>query len=162
MRQFRSAVVAGTFWPIHRGHRALIQKAFQIADDVFVGLTSDSMTRSKELSSKIPSYGERKKKLISFLQQQGYLDRAHIFRIEDEYGFAADFPNLEAIVVTRETLHNARKINRRRVSREMKPLAVVIQEMLLAEDGRPISSTRIRRGEIDSDGRIVRDPSRSP
>ncbi len=161
MAQFRSIVVAGTFWPIHKGHRAIMERAFNLASEVFIGLTSDSMTRSKELSESIPPYGERKRRLIAYLAERGYLQRAHIFRIEDEYGFAADFPSLEAIVVTPETLGNAQKINRRRVSRGMKPLELVVQEMVLAENGKPISSTRIRRGEIDPEGRVLTGPGQS-
>ena len=36
----------------------------------------------------------------------------------------------------------------------MKPLDIVMVEMVPADDGRPISSRRIRSGEIDTEGRL--------
>jgi len=36
------------------------------------------------------------------------------------------------------------------------PLELVVVELVKAEDGRPISSTRIREGEIDTDGRLLK------
>ena len=36
-------------------------------------------------------------------------------------------------------------------------MALVTIEWVSAEDGRPISSTRIRRGEVDTEGRLRED-----
>ncbi len=150
----RTLTVAGTFWPLHRGHKHLIDAAFQDGLEVFIGLTSDRMIKKIKDLSGIPAYGTRKKNLFSYLSEKGYDDRAHVFRIEDEYGFAADFPNLQAITVTEETLPNAKKINQRRKQRSMAPLDILEVDLVKAEDGKPISSSRIREGEIDPEGRI--------
>jgi pantetheine-phosphate adenylyltransferase len=39
----------------------------------------------------------------------------------------------------------------------MKPLDIITIDMVLADDGKPISSTRIREGEIDVAGTVLRD-----
>ncbi len=155
MWRYERIAVAGTFWPLHKGHKALLRKAFSDGGEVFVGLTSDDMVRRTKPGEDIPTYGIRKSNLLRYFQDAGCADRAHVFRIEDEYGFAADFANLQAIVVTKLTAQNAHKINVRRVARGMKPLDIVMVEIINAEDGRPISSTRIRRGEIDEEGKVL-------
>ena len=44
--------------------------------------------------------------------------------------------------------------NAQREAKGFPPLEVVTIDYVMAEDGRPISSTRIREGEIDSEGRL--------
>jgi phosphopantetheine adenylyltransferase len=38
----------------------------------------------------------------------------------------------------------------------MKPLEVVVCPLVVAEDGLPVSTTRIMNGEITPDGKVVR------
>jgi len=151
----RTLTLGGTFWPFHRGHRALIEAGFTDGLEVFIGLASDQMVSKRKPGLEIPRYGKRKRAILDYLEERGYADRAHVFRIEDEYGFAADFPNLQAIAVTEETVPNANKINERRKARGMKPLDLVLVDLVPANDGKPISSSRVRSGEIDIEGRLV-------
>ncbi|GBC75530.1 hypothetical protein HRbin06_00848 [archaeon HR06] len=60
---------------------------------------------------------------------------------------------MEAIVVSEETKERAKYLNKLRRERGLKPLKIVVVEMVKAEDGLRISSSRIRRGEIDEEGR---------
>lgn len=45
------SAVAGTFSVLHDGHRALIAKAFEVGDEVLVGITSDAMAASVRAST---------------------------------------------------------------------------------------------------------------
>ena len=75
-----------------------------------------------------------------------------LFSLDDPYGTTIYDEDIEAIVVSEETEPTAVKINEIRVSKGMKPLDIVVVSFVLAYDGTPISSTRIRRGEINQNG----------
>jgi pantetheine-phosphate adenylyltransferase len=47
------------------------------------------------------------------------------------------------------------EINNKRVLKGKKPLKILKISFVLAEDGKPISSTRINRKEIDENGNLL-------
>ena len=63
---------------------------------------------------------------------------------------------IEAIIVSGDTIAGARGINLIREDYGMKPLEIVQIGMVLASDRAPISSTRIRAKEIDTNGKILK------
>lgn len=130
------------------GHRALLSRAFEAGEFVLIGLTSDEM-----LKKEAESYDERKKALENFLSKfgRGY----EIVKLQDAFGPAISDSQLEAVVVSEETKHRAIEINQMRKKKNLKPLEVIVVPFVLAGDGKPISSTRIRRGEIDREGRLL-------
>ena len=80
-----------------------------------------------------------------------------IARLQEHYGPTVDDESIDAIVVSPETEATARKINQIRKDKGMKSLDIITISMVLAQDGKPISSTRIRRGEIDPHGKVIKD-----
>jgi pantetheine-phosphate adenylyltransferase len=58
-------------------------------------------------------------------------------------------------VVSKETEKTAVKINEVRFQNNFKLLDIIVIEWVLASDGIPISSTRIRKGEIDTVGKTL-------
>ncbi|MDP3066377.1 MAG: phosphopantetheine adenylyltransferase [Methanobacteriaceae archaeon] len=148
-KKYQKVAVGGTFDKFHQGHRILLEKAFQMGEEVLVGVTSDEFGGQK---GEIEPCNVRMSNLNALLSDKsGYL----IARLEEPYGPTVDDETMDAIVVSPETEATAREINKIRQEKGMKPLNVVIIGMVLAEDGRPISSTRIRKGEIEPDGTVV-------
>ena len=43
-----------------------------------------------------------------------------------------------------------------REKKELSPLKIILIDTIVADDGRPISSTRIKLGEVDNEGRDVK------
>jgi pantetheine-phosphate adenylyltransferase len=148
--------VGGTFQYFHDGHAKLIKKAFEIAGDgkVHIGLSSDDMVSK---SHSVDNYKKRRNQLIQFIKKMGFLDdRYEITKLNDPYGPTLE-EDFDYIIVSPETYPVAPKINRIREEKGKKPLEIVYVEYVLAEDGIPISSTRIAEGEIDRHGKLKKD-----
>jgi len=148
--------IGGTFDIIHKGHELLISKAFEIASEngtVFIGITSDNLIKNKKETR---SFNSRKKSVKEYLEKKETLNKVIIKKIIDKFGPTVD-EDFDAIVVSPETVKTAEKINKIRKNKGKKPIKIVKIPFILADDGKPISSTRIRTGEIDINGHIIAD-----
>lgn len=155
-RKFSTVLVGGTFDEFHKGHRALIMKAFEVGERVIIGLSSDQLARELRKNHEIATYEARLRELRSFLRGQGVFDRAKVVPLDTPFGITLSTTIAEALVVSKETESVGITINRKREASGLKPLALVVIDMIPAEDTVPISSTRIRHGEIDREGHLVR------
>lgn len=156
--RFRKIAVGGTFDYLHDGHKAILAKAFELGERVLVGICSDEMELVKD-SAGVQPLEIRRRLLEGFLRSRGWLKRAEIQVISDPFGPAASDTELQAIVVSPETRPRAVELNRLRASRGLSPLEIVEIQFVLAGDGTPISSAKIRYGEMDTSGKVLR-PSR--
>ena len=147
--------IGGTFDTLHKGHELLINKAFQTAGkqgSVFIGITTGKIPKKK---GNIKSFEERKKTIEQYLLKKGCINRVTIQPIKDKYGPSIK-DEFDAIVISPETKSTAEEINDKRRRNMKKPLKIVQVPFVLANDGTPISSSRIRKKEIDENGRILK------
>jgi pantetheine-phosphate adenylyltransferase len=147
--------VGGTFDKLHKGHKTLIKKAFELAGEkgnVFIGVTTDDFAKDKK---NVKSLNERVKNIQKYLKKEGHHNKYTIKSISDKFGpsIHGDF---DAIIVSSETIKTAKEINNKRTKIGKKPLEIVEIKPVLAEDGLHISSTRIRNNEIDENGKIIK------
>ncbi len=145
---------SGTFNVLHKGHKYLIDKAFQIAGKngtVFIGVTEGRMLQEKKFSRPLD---KRVDAIQEYLLTKGYDKHAVIKVIYDKYGPAIN-EEYDAIIVSSETIKNAEGINKKRIENNKKPLKIVKIPHVLAEDNKPISSTRIINKEIDENGKVL-------
>lgn len=148
--------LGGTFYPFHKGHKELIRKAFQIAGPagtVFIGITSSQMTQKK---GKLASYAHRKKIIEKFLKQENALKQTTIQQLTNKFGPTLQ-DDFDAIVVSPETKPTAEEINKKRRQKGKNPLQIITIPFVPSEDGKPISSTRIRKKEIDENGQLIQE-----
>nr|MDO8135373.1 hypothetical protein [Candidatus Njordarchaeum guaymaensis] len=94
--------------------------------------------------------------LKSFLSKIVALDRVTIVPLEDPYGPTIVNEEISAIVVSPETLNTAIEINRIRTNNGMNQLRIYVVDFVLAEDGKPVSSSRISQGVINKEGKLLR------
>lgn len=150
--------LGGTFDPIHDGHRALFERAFELGD-VAVGLTTDELAaaiRADQPDRPINPYRTRRENLAAALADfaSTYDRGVTIEPLTEPTGIASVRPSFEYIVVSPETRDTAVRINEHREENGLSPLQIEVVDHVRAADGGIISSTRILRGEIDEHGRL--------
>ncbi|ELY81051.1 phosphopantetheine adenylyltransferase [Natrinema gari] len=150
--------VAGTFGPLHDGHRTLFEHALRFGTDgVVVALTSDELAvETRHEPRPVPPLAERTRAVTETLCELDAWDRdVELHVLETEYGIATDEPSIDALVVSPETATELEAINDRRRERGFAPVSGIVAPYVYADDGERISSTRIVNGEIDEHGRTV-------
>ena len=154
MTRFKLVALGGTFDIIHRGHLELLKGAFSISSKVIIGLTSDEFARKK---GKDPehNYSQRSRTLEDVIKENFPNSQYGISKLENDFGPAVLEKEVQALVVSDETAHKGAELNRLRAQRNSPPVEVIVIPLTLAKDGTRISTTRIKKSEIDSDGNIL-------
>lgn len=153
MHKFDLVAMGGTFDVIHKGHITLLKQAFEISSKVIIGLTSDDLAikRGKEPNNNYRIRFENLEKII----KNNFPNSAYqISKLDNDFGPAVLEENVQALVVSEETSDQGAKLNQLRNERNLPPVKVIVVPMELAEDGKRISSTRIKNSEIDSEGHL--------
>lgn len=146
------AVLGGSFSILHRGHRALIQRAFEVGDSVILGLTTDEYVRKHKIY-RVSSYAKREQALKKFMDS---FNKPYVIKpLENREGGLTSSPDMDILIVSQETAGNIGGINKIRQQNGLKPLAINVVPLVLAEDLFPISSTRINRKEIRKNGNRI-------
>jgi pantetheine-phosphate adenylyltransferase len=156
MKKFRKVAVGGTFDELHRGHKTLLTEAFEIGKCVVIGLCSDELVLKLGKPHLTASFEEREQGLKNWLVDLGLAERAEIVPLLDAFGSSVNDPEIEALVVSLETRPTAEKINERRKKAGLPALEIVSINMVPSQNCGPISTTRIRRGEMDREGRLLK------
>ena len=154
MSKFKLVALGGTFDLIHRGHIELLRKGFSISSKVIIGLASDELAKKKgkELLHK---YLQRYTALEDVIRKNFPNADYEISKLENDFGPAVLEKEVEALIVSEETAFRGEELNRLRKQRKSPPIEVVVVPLVLAKDGKHISTTRIRNSEIDKDGNIL-------
>jgi len=144
----------GTFDHLHRGHESLLKKSFEVGREVVIGVTSDEFV-AREGKKPDFNYTSRVRELENYLRRNFPGRKYFITKLYDNFGPGIAAEDVEAIVVSPETVNKVPIANQLRSAKGFKPLDVVVIDWVLANDGKLISSNRIRKGEVDREGRIL-------
>ena len=89
--------LGGTFNIFHRGHRALLDKAFETGDQVVIGITSDEFAGQRKTG--VLPLNERRERLEAYLRTKG--DNWEVSVIDDVAGRMDQRTDISALVVSR-------------------------------------------------------------
>ena len=153
MKSFDLVAMGGTFDVVHSGHMALLDKAFSISSKVIIGLSSDQLAkkRGKNLTS---DYPKRLSLLKSVIEKNFPNSSYKISKLENDFGPAVIEGSVKALVVSEETSGKGIRLNELRAERNLSSVRIVVVPMVLAKDGKSISTTRIKNSEIDGSGNL--------
>ena len=159
---FTYAVLGGTFDVLHAGHRFLLEAANVLGDTIHVGLTSDKYVKDIRKGHEVTPYQYRKLGIESyFFHERIDVKRLYIYEINDKYGDLINSDSIynhytTVVIASEETYLDLVHINAVRRSKKLEPFYVFVIPIMAAEDGRQISSTRIRNGEIKTNGEVIK------
>jgi cytidyltransferase-like protein len=155
--KFNVVATGGTFDEIHIGHLALLSKAFEMGKRVVIGVSSDEFVDIVKGKGKITHTYEQRVANLRLVIQANFGDVIYeISKLNTTHGPTVISSEVNALVASSETAKKGSEINEIRSTKGIKPLAIVIVDMIRAEDGAPISSSRIRTGQIDPQGKLLK------
>ena len=153
IKKLKEVIAAGTFDRFHTGHKLFLLSGIEKSEKLLVGITSEKYLKKWKPTNNIDilSFQERLKKLKEFLSK--FSSDYELFKINDPIGPAVK--KGEGIMVSKNTQKRAEEINKYREKKGIKKLKIIKVKMAQAEDGKEISSSQIRKGGIDENGRII-------
>ena len=142
LKKYECVAMGGTFDILHNGHIEILKKSFEIGKFVIIGVTSDNLVKEK-LNKRINnSFSVRKRNLMKIIHR--------------EFGPLMFSDKVDCMVASTETSYKGEKVNEIRTTMGLTTIDIVSVELKLAQDGLPISSSRIRANEIDHNGNILK------
>jgi len=153
MKKFQLVATGGTFDIIHSGHIALLSESFEISQKVIIGLTSDELA-SRKHKKLVNDYSKRLASLVGLIEKNFPNTEYQISKLDNDFGPAVLEGNVEALVTSEETQPQGDVLNKLRSEKNLSTVEIIVVPMVLAKDGKRISTTRIKNSEIDSEGNL--------
>lgn len=142
--------LGGTFDHFHKGHEHFLEFAAKQADQILIGITSQSLVKEKELSSNIDPYEIRSEAVRKYCEKKNI--HFEIVELTDPFGPTLGQREVDSLIVTELTQRGGEMLNQRRAELKLDPLPVAVCSMVRDESGEILNSTRIRKGLVSREG----------
>jgi pantetheine-phosphate adenylyltransferase len=150
-RLYRRVVLGGTFDHLHIGHKLLISQAILASNNTIVcGICDGELLNNKEYPEYLQDISIRATNVIQFSKLFRQPMTIEIIPITDYQGTSTVDDNLDAIIVSLETVKGAHNINEIRVRNGLSPLEIMIVDIVSTIEHIDclrfkVSSTEIRK-----------------
>ncbi|KAH3898995.1 putative pantetheine-phosphate adenylyltransferase SCDLUD_004416 [Saccharomycodes ludwigii] len=149
---YKVSALGGTFDHIHDGHKILLSvAAFLTSKKLIIGITHDKLLVNKKYKEFLQPIEVRESNVKNFLNLIKPGLKIELVRIKDVCGPTGTAPDIEALVVSRETVKGGETVNNTRQAHGLCPLKIFVVNVLggREEDGwkEKVSSTHLRELE---------------
>lgn len=147
MAVYKHVAVGGTFDRLHAGHRLLLtMAALSSRGAVSIGVTTAELISRKADSHLIEPWRARAAACVQFVRSvSSKLAKVEASQLVDSTGIAASQPDVDALVISKETIKGGALVNEQRIANGFAPLKFIVVDLLLIEPSVKLSSTFLRK-----------------
>jgi cytidyltransferase-like protein len=149
--KYKHVAIGGTFDLLHDGHKKFIKYALNLGDRVTIGVSSNALAMKLKGETNM-GFDERFASVYEFVNINKSLTRVTIVPLNDLFGPTLSDKTIDCLLITRDSLAGANKINIARTKLGLKRLNVEMFLLVKGSDSKVISSGRIRKGIISEQG----------
>lgn len=148
-KKYHTVAVGGTFDRLHAGHRLLLTAAVWATNTTLrIGVTDDTLLMRKKHKTIIANVHDRGLKAIEYARLvDPSIPNIRTSILHDPAGPSATDPDINALVVSKETADSAETINQSRIKSGINPFTIIVVDVLQGKASK-LSSTALRDEEV--------------
>lgn len=124
---YPAVAVGGTFDHFHLGHQILLlYSVLSASKKIWIGLSGPTLLLKKKSKIMLEPWLSRMKTVKAFVNSIKPDLETIIFELKDGFGVTVEIEEIDAVLVSEETLKGGEQINVVRAEKNMKPLKLVV------------------------------------
>lgn len=145
---YDNSAVGGTFDKLHGGHKVLLSLAALLPKSkLYIGLIDDSLLVKKKHAEAVQSYKTRESNIRKFFHYLRPSIEVEVRPLLDSVGLAGTVTDLNALLITSETLPGGKMVQATREQNKLNPLSMPVLQFDKIEE--KISSTGVRTAIVN-------------